>query len=289
MIKERKPILLFIVLVIAAGLACSGTQRFQRFLGVDGESLDANHSQWIDESGAEAGIDLQPADQPDIMAEEPGSSDSSGSLENIAVDASLDNTTLGQRINSGDLVIELIESTGGGTQGEIVEVVIINRSGEEIVFEVPPGLVFSPIETGEQDLMVLDGEVITLEPGETIVFSPYVICIEASAATPSSGSTYQIGYLESGDLLAFAECVDEETDDELSPDDIGLQFAVWSIANDGNVLEMPEITEAEEGAYAGLMEELAAIPGMVDTMEEMMLGFSEEWLQRCDISIGGEE
>ena len=178
MIKERKPILLFIVLVIAAGLACSGTQRFQRFLGVDGESLDANHSQWIDESGAEAGIDLQPADQPDIMAEEPGSSDSSGSLENIAVDASLDNTTLGQRINSGDLVIELIESTGGGTQGEIVEVVIINRSGEEIVFKIPPGLVFSPIETGEQDLMVLDGEVVTLEPGETIVFSPYVICIQ---------------------------------------------------------------------------------------------------------------
>jgi len=289
MFKERKSILLFIILVLLAGLACSGTQRLQRFIGVSGEASDASHDQWIDESGAETGVDLQPADQPDILGERPESSDSAESPENLGLDASLDNTTLGQHINSGDLIIEQIESTGGGTQGEIIEVVIINESGEEIVFEIPPGLVFSPINTGEQDLMVLDGEVVILEPGETIVFSPYVICIDASAATPSSGSVYQVSYLESGDLLAFAECVDEETDDTLSPDDIGLQFAVWSIANDGNVLEMPEITEAEEGAYAGLMEELAAIPGMVDTMEDMMGVFSEEWLQRCDISVGGEE
>jgi len=286
MFKQQKLIYLSVILVLLAGMACSTIQRFDN---PEGESQDASHDQWIDESGAEAGIDVMPDAEADHMDEGSESTDSSGALDNINIDASLDDTTLSHLIKSGDMIIEMIESTGGGTQGQIVEVIITNQSGEEIVFEVPPGLVFSPVETDEQDLMVLDGEVVTLEPGETIVFSPYVICIEADAAAPSSGSAYQIGYLESGDLLAFAECVDEEAEGTLAQDDIGLQFAVWSIASGGNVMEMPDLTELEEGALSGLTEEWEAIPGMMETMEEMILVISEDWLQRCEISVGGEE
>jgi len=286
MLNERKSILLFFVLVLLAGIACSTLQRFG---GVEGESQDAVHDEWIDESGAESAIDVQPDVEADIVVERPESSDSSGAQENTATDDSLANTTLGQQMESGEVTIDLVESTGGGTQGEIIEVIITNQSGEELVFVIPPGLVFTPIGTDEQNLMVLDGVEVTLQPGETIVLSPYVICIEASAATPSAGSVYQIGYLESDDLHAFAVCVDEEADGTLTQDDIGLQFAAWSIANGGNVLEMPELTEVEEGALSGLMEELEAIPGMMETIEEMMLVLSEDWLQRCGITVGGEQ
>jgi hypothetical protein len=291
---KRISILLMIVLLFLAGLACSVTQRFITSPGITGESQDAKHDQWSDLLGPDQeNADPQDAGS-DTLEGESRSSDGadtnhrSGSLDKIQIDPSLDQTALGQRIKSGDMIIELIESTGGGTQGQIIEMVIINQSSEEIIFEVPPGLVFSPVGTDEQELMVLDGEVVTLEPAETIVLSPYVICIESSASTPSSGSAYEIGYLADGDLLAFAECVDQETNGDLYEDDIGLQFAVWSIANHGSMLEMPEGSEEVEGAFSELTAEWEIL-GLLETMTELMSGMSENWLQRCDISVGGEE
>ncbi|MCJ7716230.1 MAG: hypothetical protein MUO54_06895 [Anaerolineales bacterium] len=282
MFKEQKSIFLFIVLMLLAGMACSTTQRFSRFIGVDGEAQDASHEQWTD---------LIEADSPaeaNIEAERSESSDSAGAQEIPAVDASLENTTLHHQIKKGDVTLELIEVSDGGTQGEMIELTVTNQSGEELVFEIPAGLVFSPVESNEQDLMVLDAVVVNLDPGETMILSPYVICIESSATTPSADSVYQVGYLESGDLLAFAECVDEEEAGTLTQDDIGLQFAVWAIANNGDVLEIPELTEAEGGALSGLIEEWENT-GMMDTMEDMILIISEDWLQSCDISVGGEE
>ena len=285
---------LLVVTLFLAGLACSGTQYFLKYTGVDGEARDAQHDQWSDvlEPGQEN--PAQPESGSDslegeIRSEEGGdSSQPAGSQDDIRIDPSLDQTRLAKSIKSGDIVIELIESTGGGTQGQIIEVVIINKSGEEIIVEIPPGLVFAPADSDEQELMVLDGEVVTLDPDETIVLTPYVICIESSAATPSTGSDYEIGYLADGDLMAFAQCVDQETNGDLGEDDISLQLAVWSIANQGNVLEMPDSSEAIGGAFAELFEDLE-LSGMLETMSEMMAAMGEEWLQRCEISVGGEE
>ncbi|MGB2964977.1 MAG: hypothetical protein WBB69_13430 [Anaerolineales bacterium] len=286
---RKKSILFFIVLMLLTGLACSAVQSLQRFSGVDGEVQDANHEQWTDLLEDEPSADEQPAPEPDTGAEASESSTAGGAQENHALDASLENTALSYQIESGDVTLELIDIIDGDTQGEIIEISVTNQSGEELVFEIPAGLVFSPDETNEQDLMVLDAVVVDLEPGETIVLTPYVVCIDASAATPSTGSEYQLGYLESGDLLAFAQCVDEEADGTLDQEDLGLQFAVWSIVSSGNVMETPELPEVEGGALSGLMEELEAIPGMGDTLDEMILVFGQEWLQRCGISIEGEQ
>lgn len=289
MIKTRKFLLLFITLMLFTGLACSVMQSFQKFIGADGEARDANHEQWVDLPEEESSTDEQPVPEPDIEAEASESSTTGDPQENSALDASLENTSLSYQIVSGDVTLELIDIIDGDTQGEIIEITVTNQSGEELTFEIPAGLVLSPVETGEQDLMVLDAVVVNLEPGETIVLSPYVVCIDASAATPASGSEYQLGYLESGDLLDFAQCVDEEADGTLDQEDLGLQFAIWSIVNSGNVMEMPELSEVEGGALSGLMEELEAIPGMEDTLGEMLMVFGEDWLQRCGISVGAEQ
>jgi hypothetical protein len=293
--KNKKVLLALVAMIFfLTGLACSGTQSFLKYSGISGESRDAQHDQWSDvlEPGQENADPQDPGSDTiegeSSSAEGVDSSQQSGSQNEIQIDPSLDQTALAKRIKSGDMVIELIESTGGGTQGQIIEMVIINQSGEEIIFEVPPGLVFSPVGSDEQDLMVLDGEVVTLEPDDTIVLTPYVVCIESSASTPSSGSAYEIGYLADGDLLAFAQCVDQDTNGDLGEDDIGLQFAVWSIANQGYVLEMPESLGEEGGAFSELMEEWE-VSGMLETMTEMMSLISDDWLQRCDISVGGED
>ncbi len=291
---KRLSIIPFLTLLFLASLACSGSQSLLRFSGVRGEAQDVGHTEWSDLFEGDQENQDQQDPGSDTMEGETRSSDgadsnqSSESSGEIQVDPSLDQTALGQRIKSGDMIIELIESTGGGTQGKIIEIVLINQSGEEIFFEIPPGLVFSPVSSDEQDLMVLDGEIVTLDPGETIVLSPYVICIESSASTPSSGSAYEIGYLADGDLLAFAECVDRETDGDLGEDDISLQLAAWSIANQGQILAMPEGSEDLEGAFSELID-MWEFSGLLESMTEMMGAMSEEWIQRCDISLGGEE
>ncbi len=292
--NKRLSIAPFVILLFLASLACSGSQSLIKFPGVRGEAQDAGHTEWSDLfEGDQENQDRQDTGS-DTIEGESGSADgadsnqSSQSSGEIAVDPSLDQTALGQRLKSGDMIIEWIESTGGGTQGQIIEIVMINQSGEEIIFEIPPGLVFSPVGSDEQDLMVLDGEIVTLGPDETIVLSPYVICIESSASTPSSGSAYEIGYLADGDLLAFAECVDRETDGDLSDDDFSLQLAAWSIANQGQILAMPDGIEGLEGAFAEMLEGWE-ISGLLEIMTETMGAMSEEWIQRCDISLDGEE
>jgi len=289
MFKDKNSIKLIFVLVILASMACTTMNSIQKFVGDDGEAQDASQDQWTDLSEVESPHDDQSATEADIVAEEPESFDTGGAQENPAVDTIFEYTKMVQQMESGDVDLELIEVISEDTQGEIIEVTVTNQSGEELLFEIPAGLVFTPVGTDEQNLMVLDAVVVTLETGETIIISPYVVCIEASATIPSSGSAYQIGYLASDDLLAFAECVDKEVDGTLTQDDIGLQFAVWLIADGGNVLEIPELTEEEGGALSELMEEMEANPDMKEMMEEMMLVISADWLQRCGYSVGGEE
>lgn len=292
--NKRLSISLIVILLILVSLACSGSQSLFNSSGVKGEAQDAEHTEWSDLfEGDQQNQDRQDPGS-DTLEGETRSSDGADSDQSsqpsgeIEVDPSLDQTTLGQQIQSGDLIIDLIKTTGGGTQGKIIEIVMINQSGEEIIFEIPPGLVFSPVGSDEQDLMVLDGEIVTLDPGETIVLSPYVICIESSASTPSSGSAYQIGYLADGDLLAFAECVDRETEGDLGDDDFSLQLAAWSIANQGQILAMPEGIEGLEGAFAEMLEGWE-ISGLLEIMTETMGAMSEEWIQRCDLSLEGDD
>jgi hypothetical protein len=237
-------LVLILLLVFAAGASCSP---IQQFTGVEGESQETGHEQGID------------------------------------VHITLENTTLGQQLESGEVTIDQLDITEEETQGEIIQVLVVNQSDEEQVVEIPAGMVFTPEDSDEQDLMVLDSVVVTLEPEEEIVLSPYVVCIDAGAAVPSSGSTYQLGYLESDDLLTFAQCVDQESNGSLTQDDIGLQFAVWAIASGGNIFEDPEFTEVEDGALSGTLGELEIMAGM---MEEMVSLFGEEWLQRCNITLG---
>jgi hypothetical protein len=243
MFRGQKIIILFVVIALGVGSACSLSQNFQVIVSDEEEILDD----------------------------------------------SLENTSLGQQVGSGDVILESIEIVAEDTQGEIIEISVSNQSEEELLFEIPPGLVFESDAPDEQNLMVLDAVVITLDPEETITLTPYVICIEADVAAPSSGSSYQIGYLESGDLLNFAKCVDQQADGTLDQDDFGLQFAVWSITSGENVMDLPELTGVEGGALSEMMEELEAFSELMEGFEEITLSFGEDWLQRCGISIGGEE
>ncbi len=252
-----------------------------------GESRDASHTRWINDPDLVTDNANEPAGDSDSIQGESQSGVDSATIseapENIGNDPSLQNTELVRRVYSGDTTIDLIEPQGSGTQGQLLEVVITNHSGEEISFEIPAGLVFAPEDEGDQDLMVLDAVVVELDPGETITFEPYVICIESSDSAPTQTSVYTIDRMETGELLNFAECVDQEGDGHLSVDDFGLQFAVWRVADGDDFLQISELPEDTTGAMADLLENWEST-GMLEAMQDMWQMYSQEWLDRCQIS-----
>ena len=195
----------------------------------------------------------------------------------------------------GDAVLDDVISTSDGeTAGRILRVQISNPKTDELLVTIPCGLIFNPPPgSDEQRLMVIQQASASLPPGESADLTPYVICIDSSSAVPATGSSYQIGVMATGELLKLAQCMCNETladieDDPLAfPDQLGLQFAVWTVSDELSFDEIFEEMEEAEGAlgeigtgeYAeGLEELLGGIMGMFQDA-------GQEWLEKCDIEI----
>jgi hypothetical protein len=180
----------------------------------------------------------------------------------------------------------------GETQGPILTVQLTNPESEEVLVEIPCGLIFRP-ETGddEQRLMSIQPASDVVPGGGATQIEPYVICIDASRAAPSLGTTYEVGEMASGDLLKLAECVCQEDltaadDTDLGFGSVGVQFAVWAVSSDMNFEEML----AEEGGGAGALDDVLGEQGgeLLGLMQDLLLAPAQEWLDRCGIEVQGK-
>jgi hypothetical protein len=177
----------------------------------------------------------------------------------------------------------------GETQGPILTVQLTNPENQEVLIEIPCGLIFAP-ETAadEQRLMSIQPASAVVPGGGTSQIEPYVICIDASRAAPSLGTTYEVGEMASGDLLKLAECVCQE---DLSASDemdlgfgsVGVQFAVWAVSSDMNFEEML----ADEGGGEGALDDVLGEQGgeLLGLMQDLLLAPAQEWLDRCGIEV----
>lgn len=203
----------------------------------------------------------------------------------IDVDSSLDGTALGQALSNGVVGLNGIEANqGGATSGQILTVRLTNPGTEEILLEFPCGLVFIPIGSEEQPLMMIQPLSVALPAGATEEVTPYVVCVDIGASAPALASTYTVGYITSDeDLLALAECVCQK---ELSPslddaESIGVQFAAWTIQVGD---DLDEIMISGEGAAGDLLES-DMFAGMADLILEMMTSIGSDWLTQCGIDV----
>jgi hypothetical protein len=177
----------------------------------------------------------------------------------------------------------------GETQGPILTLQLTNPESEEVLVEIPCGLIFAP-ETGddEQRMMSIQPASAVVPGGGTAQIEPYVICIDADRAAPSLGTTYEMGEMASGDLLKLAECVCQEdlaASDEmdLGFGSVGVQFAVWAVSSDMNFEEML----AEEGGGEGALDDVLGEEGgeLLGLMQDLLLAPAQEWLDRCGIEV----
>jgi hypothetical protein len=194
------------------------------------------------------------------------------------------------QIEGGDLVWEGAQASGEGTTGSIIEVRLSNPGDEDLRTVIPCGTVLIPGDSGEQVMMVVQSEPVTVPAGEEAAVSPFVVCIDSNAAVPGTGSSYTLGGLTEGDLLQLAQCVcEEDLEGGFDPlEGMGVQFAAWMTA-DGRTLTDSVREGAGEGGAMGevLGEEFGeglsdAIVELIGTMEQPAM----EWLDRCHIELG---
>jgi hypothetical protein len=198
-------------------------------------------------------------------------------------------------VQIGDTLIERIESISEDeTSGRILTVHVTNPTTDEIVVTIPCGLIFNPGPgSDEQRLMVIQEASASLQPGEEATLTPYVVCIDSSSAIPELGSTYSIGVMATGDLLKLAECICDETlaDIELDPlaftDQLGLQFAVWTVSDGLSFEEMFEEMEEAGGALGeiGAEDFTEEMEDLFGGIMEMFQGVGQDWLEKCQIEI----
>lgn len=180
-------------------------------------------------------------------------------------------------------------NTEGETQGSILTIELTNPESEQVVVEIPCGLVFTP-ETAadEQRLMSIQPASEVVPAGGMAALEPYVICIDSGRATPSLGTSYKVGEMASGDLLKLAECLCGEdltaaADAEPGFGNLGVQFAVWSVSSGTDFEELLSGATAGEGALGDILGEQGE--ELFGLLQQMFLAPAQEWLDRCGIEV----
>lgn len=219
---------------------------------------------------------------------------------------------LAARLDEGDLGVT-IDVPEGGVSGELFRLTFVNETDDDLDVALPCGLIFAPDgpePDSWQPMMNVSPIDISLGGGESLTVEPFVMCVDSEAAAPGPGTSYELGEMATGDLLALAECICDEdlvSESGIEAGDLSLQLAVWATA-DG---ELPELEGLDdEGALGDLvsgelgvdLDELMAdvdlegtpLEGMdLDALLEQAMAFLdgadvavERWLDRCDIDLG---
>jgi len=171
----------------------------------------------------------------------------------------------------------------GETSGQILEVEVVNNNAEDVFFVVPCGTVLLPDDQSQQRMMVVQQASTAAAPGEIVILPMHVVCIDAGATAPDSGSTFQLGKPIQGELGEFADCLCEQN---LSTDEfemMTLQFAIWSAAEGDDLDQLAAEGDnalssmVSEGSMEGVME-------MYAMFMEMYSASAQQWLDRCGIN-----
>lgn len=167
-------------------------------------------------------------------------------------------------VESGDVDVA-IDVPEGGVSGELLNISMTNNSDDDLAFVVLGGLVFSPEDyveppdgepgSDDQRMINLTPIEVELDPGESTVILPYVMCIDSAAPAPGPGAVYVIDELATGELLALAECIsDGDLLDEYDPatGNMSVQIAMWATA-DGELPDLDGALAETDGALSDMI------------------------------------
>lgn len=211
--------------------------------------------------------------------------------------------SLEKLVSEGSLEADVV-SPDGGIFGEIFEVLLTNRSDEDIDVVIPCGSVFASAPgVAEQRMMVIQPVAATIPAGESTTVHPFVTCIDSDEEAASAGSAYSPAGTADKSLLAFADCLcsrDLATETNQQMGGMDLQFAVWAVA-DGSLPVWngdPDDLGGALGAMTGESLDLdpedlkelegAGLDQIIAAFQAFMTQFGEgaqQWLDKCEIDL----
>jgi hypothetical protein len=130
----------------------------------------------------------------------------------------------------------------GGYQGKSLKVEIKNLTTKRLTINLSAGTIFDNTEDWQQDLMVVEEQVVALNPKTNDFFDPQTVCIQPSNGSPKLGVSFLLAKMAEGHLLRLAQLISEKKYFNSTA-----QSAVWAVIN-GNGLsdiygENPEMVK----------------------------------------------
>jgi len=123
-------------------------------------------------------------------------------------------------------MISCTATSTGGHSGSSVAITVTNLSASPLTITIPDGTVFKPSEDEDQDLLITEPHVISLN-GKAVnkrVLDGY--CMEASDHSPTRNNTMKISKTSNKDLLALTRFLDKKGYDNGT-----IQSAVWAVSD----------------------------------------------------------
>lgn len=162
--------------------------------------------------------------------------------------------TLNEAIRSQSITANA--TSNGKYSGKSVDLVLVNKTKNTLQIRVPAGTIYEPIDAGEQTLIQVEEQMITLAPGATFNGQVGAFCTEASQRCPTASNGFKISETKNPKFnLMFAYLKDKKVSKGTYQD------AVWAISDGHSVANI--VTELP--ADVAFRKEIATITGQRDT------------------------
>lgn len=101
------------------------------------------------------------------------------------------NLTFSEALSQGLLICK--SSGAGGYSGKSVSLNLTNKSASSLTILIQPGTLFYPSDPGQQTLITMENQLISLAPSEKKKETIYAYCSEAHDRSPTVETTFSIG------------------------------------------------------------------------------------------------
>lgn len=120
-----------------------------------------------------------------------------------------------------------VKATGkGGYNGKCLSMTIKNLSNKSLNINMQAGTIFDNTEDWQQDLMVVEEQMVALNPKNTDFINLQTVCIQPSNGSPALGVSFLLAKIAEGHLLKLAQFISEKKYFTSTS-----QSAVWAVIN----------------------------------------------------------
>lgn len=112
---------------------------------------------------------------------------------------------------------------------DLLKISIENPGASSVKIKIPQGQLFIPTNTGEQNLVVAEEQILLVSAKKSRDLELKTFCTESSDASPMLTSTFAVGTLATEPILKMLQYLKEEG--KLA--DGSAQPAIWSVASSG--------------------------------------------------------